>query len=146
MPFNDDLPAEGTDPWYAPLATAWSNLKSFINGLETSLGGKADLVHTHAAGDVTSGTFTVTRIPDLNASKIASGVLDIARIPDISETKVTGLGTAAVADAADFATATQGALADSAVQPDDPRLAIIMTQAAYDALTPVPGQIYIIQG
>lgn len=49
-------------------------------------------------------------------------------------------------DPSDFATAEQGALADSAVQPSDPRLPIVLTQAAYDALTPVEGQVYIIQG
>lgn len=33
------------------------------------------------------------------------------------------------------------------VQPDDPRLPIVLTRAAYDALNPpVPGQVYLIQG
>lgn len=41
MPFNDDLPAENTDPWYGPLVAAWSNLKTFINGLETAVGSAA---------------------------------------------------------------------------------------------------------
>lgn len=72
MPFNDNLPAENTDPWYMPLVTAWNNLKTFVNGLETTLGGKAD---------------------------------------------ISSLGTAAAADTTDFATASQGGKADSAVQP-----------------------------
>lgn len=44
------------------------------------------------------------------------------------------------------ATTAQGALADSAIQSDNLRLPILMTQAAYDAITPVNGQIYVIQG
>lgn len=82
MPFNDNLPAENTDPWYTPLVSAWNNLKTFVNGLETTLGtkassadltsglaGKADTVHTHAASDVTSGEFVQARIPSLDISK-----------------------------------------------------------------------------
>lgn len=72
MPFNDNLPAENTDPWYSPFVTAWGNLKTFVNGLETTLGQKAN------AAD---------------------------------------LGTAAGEDSSAFATAAQGAKADSAVQP-----------------------------
>lgn len=117
MPFNDNLPAEGTDPWYAPLVTAWTNLKAFVNALETALTGKSDVGHTHAAGDVVSGTFTQVRIPDLNASKIASGVLDVARIPDLPTSKVTGLDTALTSkalasDLADFENQALEALDD----------------------------------
>lgn len=37
--------------------------------------------------------------------------------------------------------------ANSAVQPNNPRLAIVLTRAQYDALNPpVPGQVYYIQG
>ena len=49
--------------------------------INTELNGKAPLVHTHAASDVTSGTFNIARIPNLDASKITSGTIDIARLP-----------------------------------------------------------------
>lgn len=42
MPFNTNLPAENSDPWYAPLVAAWAALTAFVNGLETALTGKAD--------------------------------------------------------------------------------------------------------
>lgn len=44
--------------------------------------------HTHSAGDITSGTLAVARIPDLPASRIASGTLDLARIPAIPYSKL----------------------------------------------------------
>lgn len=117
MPFNDNLPAEETDPWYTPLVTAWTNLKAFVNGLETSLGNKSDVGHTHAAADVVSGAFIQARIPDLNASKIASGTLDVARIPDLPTSKVTGLDSALSAkalasDLSDFEAQALAALDD----------------------------------
>lgn len=117
MPFNDNLPPENTDPWYAPLNTAWTNLKTFVNALETALGGKSNVGHTHAAADVTSGTFTQTRIPDLNASKITAGTLDAARIPAIPVSGVTGLQAAldAKADVSDIV--VLGVLDDGEVPP-----------------------------
>ena len=45
--------------------------------------------HTHAASDVTSGTFATARIPNLAASKITSGTFATARIPDLSASKIT---------------------------------------------------------
>jgi len=72
MPFNTNLPAENTDPWYTPLVNAWAALTTFINGLESSLGDKAN---------------------------------------------TADLGTAASQPTSAFATAAQGAKADTAVQP-----------------------------
>lgn len=49
MPFNDNLPAENTNPWYSPLAAAWANLKTFVNGLETSVNNKVNTA-TYTSG------------------------------------------------------------------------------------------------
>ncbi|MCC5855114.1 MAG: hypothetical protein JJU10_05435 [Idiomarina sp.] len=38
--------------------------------------------HTHAAGDITSGTLADARIPNLNASKVTAGTFADARIPN----------------------------------------------------------------
>jgi len=51
MPFNDNLPAENTDPWYAPLNTAWTNLKSFVNALESALAFKANAADLGTAAE-----------------------------------------------------------------------------------------------
>ncbi|QNJ55950.1 hypothetical protein SEA_RASPUTIA_60 [Microbacterium phage Rasputia] len=37
MPYNENLPAENTDPWYTPLVAVWASLRNFVNGLESSL-------------------------------------------------------------------------------------------------------------
>jgi hypothetical protein len=67
--------------------------------VDTAMGGKADTVHAHGAGDVTSGTFDIARIPTGTsgttvsfgnhthaASAIASGTLDVARLPTVLST------------------------------------------------------------
>ena len=41
------------------------------------------------ASDITSGTFTTDRIPNLDASKINSGTISTSRIPDLDASKVT---------------------------------------------------------
>lgn len=51
----------------------------------SGLAAKANSSHTHAAGDVTSGTFSTSRIPDLSAAKITSGTLSAARLPSTLE-------------------------------------------------------------
>jgi len=54
----------------------------------------------------------------------------------ISNTDVSGLGTAAVAATSDFATAAQGGLADTAVQPAD--LDTVATSGSYNDLSNLP--------
>lgn len=69
MPFNDNLPAENTDPWYTTFVTAWNNLKTFVNGLETSLGNKVNS-STYTAGmalkaDLVGGVVPTAQLPPL---------------------------------------------------------------------------------
>ena len=60
-----------------------------IDGLQTQINGRAAAVHSHAAGDVTSGTFATARIPSLDAGKITSGTFATGRIPNLSAGKIT---------------------------------------------------------
>jgi len=83
MPFNDNLPAENTDPWYTPLVTAWNNLKTFVNGLETTLGTKAsssDLT-TGLATKVNSSTYTAAMA--LKAD-LVGGVIPTNQLPPLA--------------------------------------------------------------
>ena len=70
---------------------------------------------------------------DLTGTPTLSAVATSGSYNDLSDTPV--LGTAASADTGDFATAAQGALADTAVQPGD--LAAVATSgASADVSTP----------
>jgi len=59
----------------------------------------APAAHTHDAGDVVSGTFSVLRIPNIPATKLtnAGGPIALDLVPVIPHTKITG-GVAATAD------------------------------------------------
>lgn len=61
----------------------WSYIKSKADSVYAAIS------HSHAAGDVTSGTFADARIPSLAASKITSGTFDSARIPSLAASKIT---------------------------------------------------------
>lgn len=61
-----------------------SHTLTITSGKTFSLSG-----HTHAAGDITSGTFADARIPNLAASKITSGTFADARIPNLNASKIT---------------------------------------------------------
>lgn len=52
--------------------------------------GAAASSHTHAAGDVTSGTFNTARIPNLAASKINAGTLNGQVLANASATATIG--------------------------------------------------------
>jgi hypothetical protein len=62
--------------------------------LRTGLIGSGDIdinvsLSDLTAANITSGVFTVDRIPDMSANKITADTLDVARIPDISANKIT---------------------------------------------------------
>lgn len=56
-----------------------------IDARTAAVAGKANTSHTHAAADITSGTLSTSRIPDLSAAKITSGTLSAARLPSTLE-------------------------------------------------------------
>lgn len=64
--------------------------------INAALEGKSDTGHTHAAGDITSGTFDAARIPSLAASKISAGTL--AGKVQANTTAAATLGNAQVRD------------------------------------------------
>ena len=79
--------------------------------------------HTHAAGDITSGTFAAARIPNLDASKITAGTLDDARLPNSITSDITG----------NAATATS---ASHAIYADSAGTAATATSASYASYGP----------
>lgn len=82
---------------------------------------------------VTGGTPSVAWA-DVTGKPTFADVATSGSYADLTNTPT--LGTAAAADTGDFATAAQGALADSAVQPGD--LAAVATSGAYSDLTGTP--------
>lgn len=102
-----------------------------------------DAANVAAAGAVMDGDFSVNGLMErtgagaysiTTVTAYAKTLLDDA---DAAAARTTlGLGTAATAATGDFATAAQGALADSAVQPAD--LAAVATTGAYADLTGLP--------
>lgn len=58
-PLKDDW-QDGVDSY---LAEDQNDTAKKVNENSTLIGGKADAVHTHAAGDINSGTLNIARIP-----------------------------------------------------------------------------------
>ena len=55
----------GDGQWAAVTGGTWGSITGTLSAqtdLQTALNGKADVGHTHAAGDITSGTFAVARL------------------------------------------------------------------------------------
>ena len=71
MPISPTLPVDGETNWDVSLNAALTVIINGVNANETAIAGKANTSHTHAAGDVTSGTFAAARLP--SASDTASG-------------------------------------------------------------------------
>lgn len=123
MPFNDNLPAENTDPWYSPLVTAWNNLKTFVNGLETALGLKA------SQADLTAGLATKVNSATYAAgmalkADLVGGVVPTAQLPPIAVTEVSVVAS----EAAMLALTAQPG--DVAIRTDNSKTYILSTEPA----------------
>lgn len=83
------------------LAAALGDDPNFATTIVTSLGGKAPLVHTHAAGDIVSGVIAPARLP--SATDAAAGIVELATTAEATTgtdtaRAVTPAGVKAVAD------------------------------------------------
>jgi hypothetical protein len=70
MPYNTPLPAENTDPWYAPLVSGFiGGLRDFVNALEATVGGKASTAALTAGlaskADLVGGVVPTSQLPPL---------------------------------------------------------------------------------
>jgi hypothetical protein len=90
-------PPSGTQRLYPKSDGKWYTKQDDGTETEVALVG----VHTHAAGDIASGTLDAARIPDLSATKITSGTLAAARVPDLDASKIAS-GTLAAARVPDL--------------------------------------------
>jgi len=99
--------------------------------------GAADWVRVLLAGDIGATVQAWDADLDWLAANITTAGKALLDAADAAAQRSTlGLGTAATTAASDYATAAQGALADSAVQPGD--LAAVATSGAYGDLTGTP--------
>jgi len=88
--------------------TARTNL-GLGSAATSDTGDFATASHTHAASDITSGTFGASRIPNLAASKITTGTFATGRISEGSVTQHEGALTiteAQISDLGTYSTAT----------------------------------------
>lgn len=125
-----DIDAARTAINYTP---AGSDLKAHLDAVDTAIGTKANtaslaLVATSGAISDTSGNLPATRVAGLADVALSGDYTDLANKPS--------LGTAAMQNVEAFATASQGALADSAVQPGS--LSVVATTGEYADLLNKP--------
>lgn len=92
MPLTDNLPAENTNPWYAPLNTAWTNLKAFVNGLETTLTSLASDVSGKAdTSALTSGLASKANIASPTFTGTVGGITKaMVGLPNVDNTTDVG--------------------------------------------------------
>lgn len=152
-PTVDDDETDGFDTDHAWIDTSTSP-RSLYRCLDPSTGAAvwAKVYPVEAAGDVAAEDVTY----DNGTSGLAAEDVQAA-IDELASEKAdtSSLGTAAAANVDDFATAAQGGLADTALQPSDvgtmaaenaadylPSRAV--TQSEYDGLSPVAGVLYVI--
>ena len=124
---------------------------NWITVYDTSSGGGGGAAWGSITGTLSDQTDLQTALDaKLDASSVSAFGLTLIDDADATEARGTlGLGTAATSNTGDFATAAQGALADSALQSDD----IGVTVQAYDAqlsdiagLTPTDNGVIIGNG
>lgn len=86
----------------------------FVKGGEvhTALAGKADSTHTHTASDITDLDVGVTAV----ATGKTNGTVSVTKGGKATEVAVAGLKSAAYTESTAYATAAQGAKADTALQ------------------------------
>lgn len=91
----------------------WSEVAAAVESL-----GALATKDTIVEADI-SGTIAASKISGLGALATKNTIVEGDISGTIAHTKISGLGTAATANANTFATAAQGQLADTAVQPGD---------------------------
>ena len=74
---------------YAPSTHASQHASDGADPITPDAIGAAAVTHSHAAGDVTSGTFAAARIPSLEASKITSGTFAATDVKAMNGTDYT---------------------------------------------------------
>lgn len=94
--------------------TITANDEGFVKGGEvhTALAGKANSTHTHTVSDITDLDVGVTEV----ATGKTNGTVSVTKGGTATEVAVGGLKSAAYTESTDYATAAQGAKADTALQ------------------------------
>ena len=70
MAYEAQTWVDGVDGGTPITADALNHIEAGVEDAAEKADGAAPASHSHAAGDVTSGTFSVARIPTLSTSKI----------------------------------------------------------------------------
>ena len=133
-PGNRHIPAGGS----SGQILKWSDNGSAVWGdLTVNTIGAAAATHTHSASDITGGSLSADRIPNLNASKITAGTLGVDRIPSLDASKITtGTLNAARIPSLDASKITSGTISiDRLPAGALERLVVVSNQAARFALT-----------